>query len=340
MNMLVVEGVSLKSFTTLKTGGAARYLITVTTIEELKTAVSFAQQKTLPFFVIGSGSNLLAPDSGYDGVIIRIDIKGCTYEEIDGGAVLATFGAGEILDEVIADTVNHNYWGLENLSHIPGTVGATPIQNVGAYGVEVSDLITTVEVYDTESHTLSQLSNCACEFLYRDSLFKTTLAKKYIITSVTFCLQTMAMPRLSYSQLQAEFKTKLPTQPAIRESVIAIRSAKFPDWNTVGTAGSFFKNPIISREHAEGLLLEYPLLPTYAASAGKVKVSLGYILDKVCGLRGYTKGQLRLYEAQALVLVAGVGATSAEIEIFAADVREQVFLKTKIKIEFEVTRII
>lgn len=340
MSLLVEENLSLASLTTLKTGGAARYCIAVSTTDELKKAVNFAQQKALPFFVVGGGSNLLASDDGYTGVIILMNIKGRTYLKLTDNDVEATFGAGEILDEIIDDTVTLGYWGLENLSHIPGTVGATPIQNVGAYGVEVSELIKNVDVYDTETQLFRQLSARDCLFMYRDSVFKTTAAKKYIITAVTFRLSKTAMPRLSYASLQSAFITEIVTQTEIRTKIISIRSTKFPDWHTVGTAGSFFKNPIISTEHAQQLVEEYPGLPTYEAGEGRVKVLLGYVLDKVCGLRGYQNGQVSLSFAQALVLVAETGATTSDIELFARQVCTIVFQKTNITIENEVTKIV
>jgi len=340
MSLLVEEGVSLGSLTTLKTGGTARYYVSVRTLEELKTAVAFAQQKTLPFFVVGIGSNLLAPDSGYQGVIIRMDIKGRNFDETNGGTVVATFGAGEVLDDVIADTVERGYWGLENLSYIPGTIGATPIQNVGAYGVEVSELVTEVQVYDTEAQEYLNFSPADCLFGYRDSIFKTPVAKKYIITSVTFNLTTVPTPRLSYASLQTEFENTRVTQQIIRAKIISIRNTKFPDWRTVGTAGSFFKNPIIPRNQAGILLQKYPDIPTYYDDNGNAKVLLGYILDKICGLRGYTKGHVHLHPAQALVLVAKPGSTTHDIELFADEIRLKVFEKTNIDIDYEVTKIL
>lgn len=340
MSMEIEERVSLSTLTTLKTGGLAKYVIVVNNLEELKAAVFFAQQKTVPFFVIGSGSNLLASDDGYQGVIIKNNIKGRTYTETKAGdVVLATFGAGELLDDVIAETVARGYWGLENLSHIPGTIGATPIQNVGAYGVEVGDCIVEVEVFDAQENKVVTFSNHACTFSYRDSFFKTPAARRYIITTVTFKLQSTPCPRLSYAQLKAEFTTDTPDQLTIRNTVISIRNEKFPDWTLVGTAGSFFKNPIITSAEASALLLKYPSIPTYPTEDGLIKVSLGYILDKVCGLRGYTRGAVSLYEKQALVLVTKCDATTSDIESFAHNVQEQVFAKTKINIETEVTKI-
>lgn len=332
------EQVSLASYTTLKTGGVATYVITVTTRAELEAAVVFAQANNLPFLVFGSGSNILVGDAGYAGVVIHMNIRGRDYAAHESSPVVdVTYGAGEILDEVIAETVERGLWGLENLSHIPGTVGATPIQNVGAYGVEVGDCITAVTVFDATTRTFREMSAAACQFAYRDSIFKQTSYAQVIVVSVTFRLSLTPQPKTTYADIHARIGSGDVSQHAIRDAIIAIRSQKFPDWHTVGTAGSFFKNPIISEHQKDVLISEYPLVPVYPVAPGLVKVSLGYILDKVCNLKGFSRGNVRLYEAQALVLVATRGATTAEILAFARDVSAIVKQKTNITIELEVT---
>ncbi len=340
MTLAIRENCSLASYTTLKTGGVATYVITVKTEDDVTAAVTFATAQGLPFLVLGGGSNVLVSDEGFHGVVIHMAISGRSYDRDDeSGDVYARYGAGEVLDEVVAETVALGYWGLENLSHIPGTVGATPIQNVGAYGIEVGELISQVTVYDTETHTTAKLENDVCLFSYRDSIFKQH-PRKYIVLSVTFRLSLSANPRIAYSDLQARLTEGLITQTRIRETIIDVRSHKFPDWHTVGTAGSFFKNPIISAAAHAALITQYPLVPSYDAPQGMKKVSLGYILDKVCGLKGYRRGNVRLFEGQALVLVAERGATTTEILAFARYVSDAVKEKTKIEIETEVTKIL
>ncbi len=340
MSLVVREQVCLGELTTLKVGGCARYSITVTTVEELRAAVVFAQQKQLPFFVIGGGSNLLASDSGYHGVIIRMQILGRQYEEsVEREVVNATFGAGEVLDVVIADTVALGYWGLENLSHIPGTVGATPVQNVGAYGVEMSDCVTSVTVYDAEQDVVHFMTSDECQFQYRDSVFKKNSTKHMIIIAVTVTLSKTPQPKIQYGDLAVIFHTVPATQQAIREAVITIRTKKFPNWHEVGTAGSFFKNPIVTTAVAETFSKRYPEAPVYPVSPTASKLSLGYILDKICGLKGYRIGPVSLYTEQALVLVADIGATAADIEHFVVVVTKRVYECTQIQIEREVTEL-
>ncbi len=336
MSIEIKERVSLKDKTTLAVGGEALHYIEVATLPDLAEAVSFAQKAALPLFVLGGGSNVLVSDAGFAGLVLKMQLKGRRYEE-KGDKVIATFAAGEVLDEVVAETVKKGWWGLENLSAIPGTVGATPIQNVGAYGVEISDLLTTVEVYDCVAKAPVTLSNEQCRFGYRDSIFKQAEGKKYIITSVTFCLSKTANPKLQYADLAKRFAIAPPSPSLIRQAVIEIRSAKFPDWHVVGTAGSFFKNPIIKKSAAAELAEKFPDLPIYEVDEDQSKVSLGFVLDKICHLKGYTVNHVGLYEAQALVLVASRGATATEVLEFSKNVSEKVFEATNILIEREVT---
>lgn len=333
------QGISLAEHTTLKVGGAARYFTRVTNIEELKAAACFAQQNTLPLFILGGGSNVLVPDAGFSGVVIQMGIMGVAVS-IQDNEVTLTAGAGVVFDELVADSVQKGYWGLENLSHIPGTVGATPIQNVGAYGVEVSDCVVEVETLHLPTGTERTFSGAECAFGYRSSFFKTTEGKAYAVTRVAFVLSKRPLPRVHYADLQTQFRAELPTDPqVVRDCVITIRANKFPDWQAVPTAGSFFKNPIIERSQADTLKTTYPDLPMYDVGETHVKCSLGYILDKVCGLRGYREGAVRLYEKQALVLVADVGANAQAIDDFAEMIIKKVFTITGIRIEREVSTV-
>lgn len=336
MASLTEEYVALSQYVTLKTGGAARYLITATTPEEVTTAVLFAQQTKLPLFVLGGGSNLLVSDDGFPGVVIHMKLLGRTYTEIDSNTVLMTVAAGEELDAVVAQTTSQNLWGLENLSHIPGSVGATPIQNVGAYGVEVSDVISEVTVFDIITKKIIVMKNDECAFSYRHSIFKEK--NNLIVLSVTFLLSKIPSPKISYADL-ASVSDTLTTPQAIRDTVITIRAQKFPNWNVVGTAGSFFKNPIIDDAHAQALHTKYPDIPMYPEANGMVKISLGYILDKICGLKGFAIGPVRLFEKQALVLVAEAGATTTDIKKFRKIILDTVLEKTSLHISQEVTEI-
>jgi len=329
----VTKNVVLANHTTLHVGGRAEYFVTVTSVEELREVLDFATNKKLSWRILGGGSNIVVPDVGVSGVVIKMAIAGIDAE-VAGDTVLYTCGAGEELDACVAQAVTQGWWGLENLSHIPGTVGATPVQNVGAYGVEVADIIETVTVFDTLTGRIVTIAGDACGFGYRTSRFKTSDSERYIITAVQFRLSSRSAPVTTYADLRVLGTS--PSLQTVREAVIDIRSRKFPDWTKVGTAGSFFKNPIVSDAVANQLRQEYPELPVYDADTMNKKISLGYLLDKVCGLKGYAERRVRLYEKQALVLVVEAGATATEVTNFAQKITDIVQTKTGIVIEREV----
>ncbi len=349
MDLKIRTNEPLAAHTTLQVGGPARWFAEVRNVAELAAARRFAVEcaqlhaDVEPPLVLGGGSNVLISDNGYNGLVIKLTLTGRTEAALDGaGTMRVTVAAGENFDAVVADSVAQGWWGLENLSHIPGSVGATPIQNVGAYGVEVAERIESVEAWHWGSGELRIFSADECAFAYRDSFFKQPAGRDWVVTAVTFRLNVTPLPVLSYGSLQ-ELK---PLQAAgkltpaqVREHVINVRAGKFPDWRRVGTAGSFFKNPIISASHAETLIARYPELPHFPQADGRVKVSLGWVLDHVCGLRGYRVGGVCLYAAQALVLVNDGGATATEINAFATEVAARVADETGITIEREVRTI-
>lgn len=328
--------VLLAPYTTLGVGGPAQFFAEVESVAVLEEVVTWAQNAGHTVTILGGGSNVLVSEEGVQGLVIRYIAEGITYEERDD-VVLVTADAGVILDTLIEELVSKELWGLENLSAIPGMVGAVPVQNVGAYGVEAKDIIESVQVYDCVEKSVRTLTNTECVFAYRDSLFKKTEGSKYIILAVTFRVSPVPKPRLQYKDLIEYFGDEThPSLRAIREALITIRGKKFPDWHTVGTAGSFFKNTIISPSAYDALAREYPALPGFPEQNGNVKVSLGWILDKVCGLKGYREGKAGLYEKQALVLVCERGTTAREVTEFVSHVSACVFEKTGITIEAEV----
>jgi len=333
--MTTSEHVSLREHTTFKTGGGARYLCEVQTLADLEQALQLAKDAEVPWLVVGEGSNLLVADEGYQGVVMKLQHDAVAVQT-QKDAVYITVGAGKNFDELVAETVQRGWWGLENLSHIPGSVGATPVQNVGAYGVEVSDLITAVEVFDVTIGKVTELTNQDCRFEYRHSRFKDEPGR-YIVWSVTYQLSLEPQPVLHYKDLRERFGDTVPTQQAVRDAVIDIRAGKFPDWHTVGTAGSFFKNPLISLELYHSLLEKYPELPGHILNDNTVKIPLGWILDKVLHLKGVQDGAVGCYEGQALVIVHDGSATSSDIVAFAHYVGALVFEVTGITIEWEVT---
>jgi len=329
--------VSLAPHTTLKTGGNAQWFATAHSVDELKKLVATARATGVAVTFIGGGSNIVVADEGLPGAVIKIAIAGREVMVSEDGEVLITVGAGETFDDLVSYTIAQGWWGLENLSHIPGTVGATPIQNVGAYGVEVAQRITSVAVLNIKTNTTHQLTNNQCGFRYRDSIFKQPSKRHLVIISVTFRLQTTAKPELAYADLAKHF-SKPPATPAlVREAIISIRAQKFPNWRVVGTAGSFFKNPIIDRAHYKQLVERYPDLPHYSVSDTQVKVPLGWVLDHLCHLRGVMRGTVGTYHGQALVLITKPGATTTDIVAFAEDIKNQVHQATNIVITWEVT---
>ena len=335
--MGIREHVPLSELTTFKVGGLARFCVEVTTERELQDAIAYAAKKGVPYRVIGQGSNLLASDAGYEGLIIRM--QGGSIRMAQDPQVpeqfLLTATAGVAWDELVRYAAGEQLWGLENLAGIPGTVGAAPVQNIGAYGAEVSQTFHHASVLDTRTGSIGEMDAAACAFGYRESVFKHT--PELIILEVSFTLSRTGMPRVAYADLAraGEAGADLSTPAAIGETVRSIRARKFPDLAVYGTAGSFFKNPVLSREQYDALVEKLGPIPTYPAAAG-IKIPLAHILDKVLHLRGYQKGNVSLYQEQALVLVAQTGATATEVDTFANEIAQKVLEVSGITIEREV----
>lgn len=333
--MSITEHVPLRTLTTLKVGGIARYVIACKTPDDIKEAVAFAREHQLPFAPLGSGSNVLASDAGFPGVVLLVQIGGTSFQEDTADSVLVTVGAGVSWDEFVAEAASRGLWGIENLAGIPGTVGAAPVQNIGAYGAEVAQVIKEVEVYDALTNQVTQIAAGSCQFGYRDSRFKHE--SNLIILSVTFSLSRGSAPRVGYADLAAAVARgeDLSTPAAIGNVVRRIRGGKFPDLATCGTAGSFFKNPIISHEQHAALAQVLGAVPSFPV-AGGVKVPLAFILDRMLGLRGHRTGHVSLFGNQPLVIVVDRGATAHEVDMFAHDIAERVKNATNISIEREV----
>lgn len=331
--MIIKNDISLASYTTFKIGGNAKFFGIVKSEKDLAEAVEFAKNKNLPIFVIGGGSNLLISDNGYSGLVIKVEILGITFED---NLVIAN--AGENWDHLVEQTIDNGLCGLENLSAIPGTVGASPVQNIGAYGVEISDLIQSVRTFDTRNGRLVDIPKEECLFGYRDSIFKNQKGR-FIIASVTFKLKKDGSTNVAYKDLKEYFLNRGVVRPSpleVRNAVIEIRKSKLPNWQEWGTAGSFFKNPIISIQQYLDLKQKYPDLPGFPDCEGKIKVSLGWILDKVCNAKGLSFGNAFIYEKQALVIVTKPGAKASEVVELSRKIQDLVLQKTGIKIEAEV----
>ncbi|MCX6719385.1 MAG: UDP-N-acetylmuramate dehydrogenase [Candidatus Taylorbacteria bacterium] len=336
--MKIQENISLAQYTTFKIGGLARYFCAVRSEDDLVEAVRFAKEKKIPIMVIGGGSNLLFSDAGFNGLIIRSEIKGMTFKDVGNDSVLIEANAGEDWDGLVEQVVKRGLYGVENLSSIPGTVGASPVQNIGAYGFDVSSAIESVRALDIETMDFVELKNGECLFSYRDSRFKRERSR-FIITRVTYKFSKKGKVDASYKDLVEYFgKRKItdPTLKQVRQAVIEVRETKLPDWKSWGTAGSFFKNPIIDVGHFKRLKKEYPEIPGFPEADGRIKVPLGWIIDKVCNSKGLTIGNVSTYEKQALVVVARPGATATEVIEFANEIMRRVHEKTGIRIESEV----
>ncbi len=335
--MRILENVSLAELTTLRLGGVARFYVSVYSIADLREAVAFAREKRVPTWVLGGGSNTLFTEEGWPGLVIRIAIGGIEYKEDTKGDARVVAGAGVQWDTLVNETVLQGFWGLENLSYVPGSVGATPVQNVGCYGVSVSDRIDWVEVYDRRDDALHILSPSACAFGYRDSIFKHAGGASYIVTRVAYRMRTHHAPVIEYKDLAERFEKSPPQSPLeVREALRAIRGSKFPDLATVGTAGSFFKNPIVRKSAIQSVerWLGRPV-PQYPIDDEHVKIPLAWLLEAL-GWKGKRMGPVGTWDAQPLVLVHYGEGTASDLLALVQEIVDDVKRRTAIHIEPEV----
>lgn len=273
--------------------------------------------------VLAGGNNTLFT-SDFEGTLICPQNQSIEIVATEGDTVHVRIGAGVEWDDAVAWSVEQGLWGIENLSLIPGKAGAAPVQNIGAYGTEVKDVIEQVEMLCPDTRNTLILANQYCEFGYRDSIFKRTLRGRVIITSIVIRLSRKANPRLRYGDVQQRVdELGGPTLTNIREAIVAIRSHKLPDTKVMGNAGSFFKNPVVERELADRLLAEYPDMPLYPAEEGRAKLAAGWLIDRA-GWKGAREGHVGVHDRQALVLINLGGATGAEVMELAGRIVESV----------------
>jgi UDP-N-acetylmuramate dehydrogenase len=300
--MEFLQNQPLQSHTTMKLGGPAKYLCVAQSNQDVVDAVNFANQKSLPIMVLGGGSNIIFSDSGFNGLVIVNSIDGLSINSLDKKMAC---GAGVIWDDAVKASVDAGLSGIEALSLIPGTIGGSPVNNIGAYGQEVSQTIESIDAYDLKTNEFVKLSNQHCNFSYRSSLFKTDEYGRYIIVKVTMQLKDAKnYTAPTYASLQSALGKAGITDPTIqdiRNTVIAIRSDKLPDPRIIPNTGSFFKNPIVSNQKRDELLAIYPNL-VYFEFKDKTKLAAGWLIDNA-GLKGYEKDGIQIYEKQALVLV-------------------------------------
>lgn len=338
----IKENVPLKELTTFRVGGKARYLVEVKDKDELVKAVGFAEQKDLPIFVLGGGSDILLSDKDFDGLIIRYTGKRLEFKE-ENQHVLVKAEAGLGWDRLVAVVVEKGYQGIESMSGIPGTVGASPIQNIGAYGQEIKDVFAELEAYDTKDKKFVRLKKDDCDFGYRESKFKNPKIKnRYIITSIVLRLNKDKKPEVKYESLANYLDKKGIKDPGleqIRQAVLELRAQKIDDPKVIANAGSFFKNPIVEKEEFERLKEVYPDMPFYEVEDGKVKLFSGWLIEKA-GWKGKKYKNASVSRRNALVITNPKGsATAKDIKELAEKISEDVSNKFGIELEPEVQMI-
>lgn len=322
MLMEIKEHVALKPYTTFTMGGEAAYFAELGSVGDIEEFARFSQKKNMPLFVLGGGSNVIFPDTAVPLCIGKIGIRGFEVFSQDEESATLKVGAGEEWDEVVERAVEWGLSGIEALSAIPGTAGATPVQNVGAYGQEIADTLVEVEALDLASGERTVIAAADCGFGYRDSNFKHTWKGKCVILSITLRLSKLApcMPR--YPGVEAYFEKrniKNPSLTQIRKAIIEVRKKKLPDPKEVASCGSFFKNPIVAEAKANELKKEYPGLVSFPMPDGRVKLAAGWMLDHL-GFKGRQWGQIGVYPHNALVLVNTGNASKKELLAAVGDI--------------------
>ena len=335
--MRTQENISLAPLTTFKVGGPARYFIDAHSEHEVSEAVAFAFARKLPLFVLGGGSNLLVSDSGWPGLVLKVSLAGVEFEG-DREKMLFHAGAGENWDELVALAVSKNCGGVECLSGIPGTIGGTPVQNVGAYGQEVSETIANVRALEIATGTVLDLSNNDCGFSYRSSIFNNTRRGEFIVLQVSYRLCRNARPRIEYADIRNFFATTnvdKPTLQQVRDAVRSIRQSKamllVEGDEDCRSAGSFFKNPIVSAAEADRIqaLAQQrapgKTMPRYPASNGQVKLAAAWLVEQSGFAKGYSMGPVGISRKHALAIVNRGGATAKDILALKEQIEKKVF---------------
>ncbi|HSE29267.1 MAG TPA: UDP-N-acetylmuramate dehydrogenase [Candidatus Saccharimonadales bacterium] len=332
--MQMQNQIPMATLTTMQLGGPAKNVVSVQNKNELVEAINFAKQTNLPILVLGDGSNMIVRDEGFAGLVILNRITG--FEVLPDG-VSVKIGAGENWDEVVGKSVELGLSGIEALSAIPGRAGATPVQNVGAYGQEISQTFVELQAYDTKTDDFVVLSKKDCQFSYRNSIFKPLAGRRYIIIDITLKLSKSQLKPPFYPRLQKYFDDNKITDysPAqIRKAITEIRSAILPDPKKIANTGSFFKNPIVTEEDAENLLKIAPNAPHWPMPDSQVKFAAGWLVDQA-GLKGYSAHGMKTYEKNALVFVNESAKSYKDLKAFQDEIVKKVYNKFGITLEQE-----
>ena len=348
MPIQIQEQVSLAPFTTLGIGGPARFFCEARTEAEIAEAAQLAHDRNLPLFVLGGGSNLLVSDAGFDGLVMRVAVKSTKRGRREGNCVLLEAGAGETWNDFVLHAVDHNYAGIECLAGIPGDIGGTPVQNVGAYGQEVAETIAKVRAYDLETKKFVDLDHEACHFGYRRSLFNADARGRYIVSSVLYKLHPNGEPALRYADVKRHFAQQIERgdKPTLRQVYDAVSSIREQKGMLVGqggpdgkSAGSFFKNPVIASslvpQIAQSAGCPTQEVPQYAAGEGKVKLAAAWLVEKSGFRKGFSMGRVAISSRHTLALVNRGNASAIELIALRDAVTNAVQAKFGIQLEQE-----
>lgn len=332
---MVENNIDLKPFNTFGISVKATHFAPFSSVEELRKQLTCFPNEEL--LILGGGSNVLFTKD-FNGLVLKNELKGFEIVSEDDNTVLVKAGAGEIWHEFVLRCIEHGFAGLENLSLIPGSVGASPMQNIGAYGVEIKDVFEELEAYHIESGELHRFDKNSCEFGYRESVFKRKLKGQYIIVSVTYKLSKKADLNTSYGAIETELQKMGIVNPTIKDisnAVIAIRSSKLPDPKVIGNAGSFFKNPVVDQAIVDSILKNYPEAPNYPSEPGKRKLAAGWLIEQA-GWKGKTLDNYGVHKLQALVLVNYGGATGSQVYDLSSAIIADIQQKFGVTLEREV----
>jgi UDP-N-acetylmuramate dehydrogenase len=335
-SMQILENISLKPYNTFGIDATAKYFAELFTEDDVLSFLSTHRAAAAPILILGGGSNILF-SKNFEGTVVRISTKGIEMREEDDDSVVINANAGERWDDVVKYCVDHGWGGLENLSLIPGNVGTSPVQNIGAYGVEMKDVLYSLEAINLETHEKRMFTPAECELEYRESVFKEHLKGKYMILNVTFRLSKEPVLNLGYAQIREEMDEMSVDQPSIqsvREAVIRIRRRKLPDPAEIGNAGSFFKNPVVLEDKLLELKEKFPFIVFYT-QRNEFKIPAAWLIEQ-CGWKGKRFGDAGVHVHQPLVLVNYGNATGGEILDLAHRIRESVSERFGILLEQEV----
>ena len=333
-NMRIEQHYLLTDYNTFRVPAKTRWYMEYENEDELCRILRDEYFQSAVSISMGCGSNLLFVND-FDGIILHSRIKAVAVEEMSSDSVLLRVGAGERWDDVVAYAVSQGWGGIENLSHIPGEAGAAAVQNIGAYGVEIKDVLESVEAYNRLTGEKRLFTNEDCWYGYRHSYFKETGHEPFIITAIRLRLQQTPQFRLDYGNLSAALSGREITLQNVRDAVIAVRRSKLPEPDELGNAGSFFMNPTIPQSQFDVMKNNYPAIPSYPAPEGRIKIPAAWLIEQ-CGFRGKRDGNVGVYEKQALILVNLGGATGHEIALFAEKIQQAVHTQFGIRLVPEV----